>query len=211
MTRTLILDIDGTLVDSNDAHARAWVTAFQAGGFDVSFGQVRPLIGMGGDQVVPRLTGVGKDDPRFQLLSDGWKQAFEQEFASVRPFPGTRDMVQAAQEAGWKVLVATSGEADLADRLLKLAGVADLLPERVSSQDVQASKPEPDLMHAALQKAAVPAQDAWMLGDTRYDIEAAHRAGINCVVVRLGGNSELEAAEQMFPDLDAVAAWLRQP
>jgi HAD superfamily hydrolase (TIGR01549 family) len=211
MTRTLILDIDGTLVDSNDAHARAWVTAFRGGGFDVSFDQVRPLIGMGGDQLVPRLTGVQKGDARYQPLSDGWKRAFEQEFASVRPFPGTRELVQAAREAGWKVLVATSGEADLADRLLKLADVADLLPERVSSKEVEASKPEPELMQAALQKAGAAARDAWMLGDTSYDIEAAHRAGIKCAVVRMGGNSGLEGAEKIFPDLEAVTAWLRQP
>ena len=208
MSRTLLLDIDGTLVDSNDAHARAWVTAFSQEGFDVSFGQVRPLIGMGGDQVVPRLTGIHKDDPRFERLTDGWKASFESEFSGVRPFAGTLQLIERAQAADWKVVVATSGEPDMAERLLQLADVSDLLPERVSSQEVEQSKPEPDLMCAALEKAGAPAQDAWMLGDTRYDIEAAHRAGVKCAVVRLGGNTDLESADRIFGTLQEVADWL---
>ncbi|MGY2896240.1 HAD family hydrolase [Deinococcus sp. UYEF24] len=201
MTWTLLLDIDGTLVDSNDAHARAWVTAFRQQGFEIAFEHVRPLIGMGGDQLVPRLTGVRKDDPRFQALSDGWKEAFESEFPSVKPFSGTRELIQKAQDAGWTVVVATSGEADLAERLLQLADVADLLPNRVSSKEVQASKPQPDLMQAALTKAGSAPQDAWMLGDTRFDIEAAHKAGVRCAVVRTGRNSELDSADRIFDTL----------
>jgi len=201
MTSTLLLDIDGTLVDSNDAHARAWIVAFRKNGFMVSFDQVRPLIGMGGDQLVPRLTGVRKDDPRFRALSEGWKEAFESEFPSVKPFSGTRELIQKTQYAGWTVVVATSGEADLAERLLQMADVADLLPDRVSSKEVQASKPQPDLMQAALTKAGTAPQDAWMLGDTRFDIEAAHKAGVRCAVVRIGGDSELDSADRIFDTL----------
>lgn len=210
MSRTLLLDIDGTLVDSNDAHARAWVTAFAGQGFSVSFEQVRPLMGMGGDQVVPRLTGVHKDDPRFERLTDGWKAGFESEFSGVRPFAGTRQLIERAQAAGWKVVVATSGQPDMAERLLRLADVSDLLPERVSSQEVEKSKPEPDLMHAALQKVDARPQDAWMLGDTRYDVEAAHKAGVRCAVVRLGGNTDLEGADRIFGTLPEVADWLEE-
>lgn len=201
MTRTLLLDIDGTLVDSNDAHARAWATAFRRNGFMVTFDQVRPLIGMGGDQLVPRLTGVQKDDSRFKALSDSWRQAFELEFPSVKAFPGTRELVHSARDAGWNVVVATSGEADLAERLLQLAGVAELLPNRVSSKEVQASKPQPDLMQAALRKADAVPQDAWMLGDTRFDIEAADKAGVRCAVVRVGGNNDLDGADRIFDTL----------
>ena len=208
--KTLLLDIDGTLVDSNDAHARAWVTAFAGAGFQVEFSEVRPLIGMGSDQLVPRVVGVQKDDPRSKPLSDGWKQAFEQDLPDLRPFPGTREMVEAAQQNGWKVIVATSGEADMADRLLRLADVADLLPDRVSSKEVEASKPEPDLMQAALKKAEAAPDEAWMLGDTRFDIEAAHKAGVSCAVVRLGGNTDLDEADRVFDDLYAVRDWLSE-
>jgi phosphoglycolate phosphatase-like HAD superfamily hydrolase len=210
MARTLVLDIDGTLVDSNDAHARAWVKAFNQNGFDVPFEQVRPLIGMGGDQLVPRLTGVHKGDSGYQALADGWKTAFEHELPGIRPFGGTRQMVQTALETGWTLVVATSGEPDLADKLLKLADVADLLPDRVSSQDAQASKPEPDLMYAALQKAGVWASEAWILGDTKYDIEAAHDAGMKCAAVSSGGSTGLEGADTVFADLAEVTQWLKQ-
>jgi len=202
MTNTLLLDIDGTLVDSNDAHARAWVTAFSRNGFQVSFEQVRPLIGMGSDQLVPTLTDVHEDDPRFQALSDSWQEAFETELPAVQAFSGTRELVQAALGAGWKVVVATSGEAEMAERLLKVANVADLLPERVSSKEVKASKPQPDLMDVALKKAEAEPQDAWMLGDTRYDIEAAHKASVRCAVVRVGGNGDLDGADRIFNTLE---------
>lgn len=208
MTRTLILDIDGTLVDSNDAHARAWVQAFGEQGFGPEFSQVRPLIGMGSDQLVPQVTDVQPGDPRFQALADGRQRAFEQEFAGLRPFAGTRELVETAKRKGWKVVVATSGEPEMAGRLLELANVADLLPERVSSQDVKASKPQPDLLQVALKKAGADPQEAWMLGDTRFDIEAAHKAGMKCAAVRLGGNTDLEGADAVYTDLIAVREWL---
>jgi len=201
MTKTLLLDIDGTLVDSNDAHARAWVTSFARNGFQISFDQVRPLIGMGSDQMVPTLTDVHEDDARFQTLSDGWQEAFETELPAIRAFPGTRELVQAAIDAGWTVVVATSGEAEMAERLLKVANVSDLLPERVSSKEVKASKPQPDLINVALQKAEAAPQDAWKMGDTRYDIEAAHKAGVRCAAVRVGGNSDLDGADRIFDTL----------
>lgn len=210
MSRTLILDIDGTLIDSNDAHARAWVKAFASLGIEADAREVRPLIGMGSDQLVPTLTGINKDDARFEKLSEGWKNAFKEELPGLIAFSGTRELVQAAQSSGWSVVVATSGEAELAGQLLKLARVDDLLPLRVSSTEVQASKPEPDLIQAALKKAGAAPQDAWMIGDTRYDVTAAHKAGVKCAVVELGGNGQLGEADQVFPDLEAVTAWLRQ-
>ncbi|WP_407572345.1 HAD family hydrolase [Deinococcus altitudinis] len=210
MPRTLILDIDGTLVDSNDAHARAWVQAFGEQGFTPDFSQVRPLVGMGSDQLVPQLTDVQPGDTRFQPLSDGWQRAFEQEFPQLRAFDGTRELVQTATSCGWKVVVATSGESEMADRLLTLANVADLLPDRVSSQDVKASKPQPDLLEVALKKAGADPAEAWMLGDTRYDVEAAHKAGMKCAVVLLGKNSGLKDADATFADLLAVRDWLQR-
>jgi HAD superfamily hydrolase (TIGR01549 family) len=208
---TLIFDIDGTLVDSNDAHARAWVAAFADLGVDVPFERVRPLIGMGSDQLVPEVSGIGEDDPRFRALSDGWASHFRQALGQLRAFDGTRALVQAVQAAGWRTVVATSGEAELAGELLRLAQVDDLLTERVSSADVQASKPHPDLIQAALEKVGADPAGAWMLGDTHFDIEAAHRAGVHCAVVRLGGNAQLEQADRVFGTLAEVAADFTAP
>lgn len=211
MTRALILDIDGTLVDSNDANTRAWLQAFQEQGLDLPYQKLRSLVGMGGDQLIPAASGIEKGDPRFQALSDGWKRAFSRMLPDLKPFAHTRTFVEAVQRAGWRTVVATSGAPDLAAKLLDIAHVADLLPQRVSGEDVGASKPQPDLMHAALHKVGVKAGAAWMLGDTVYDVQAAHRAGVRCAFIRLGGNPDPEGADAVLTDLeDATQFFVEQ-
>ncbi len=209
MADTLILDIDGTLVDSNDAGARAWVRALAAQGVTVTFEHIRPFIGMGGDQLLPAATGIEQDDSRFKAASDAWKREFTKELPGVRAFPGTRDLVQAAQQAGWRTVVATSGDPELAEELLKIAHVDDLLPDRVSSADADASKPHPDIIQVALEKVGAQPQDAWMLGDTVYDMQAAHRAGVKGAFVRVGQNPDPEEADRLFDDLGGVQQLFR--
>ncbi|MEF2278470.1 HAD family hydrolase [Deinococcus sp. YIM 134068] len=203
--RGVIVDIDGTLVDSNDAHARAWVRSFAEAGLEVTFGQVRPMIGMGGDQLVPRVTGIGKDDPRYQALSDGWKRHFQEELPQLRGQPGARALMEALRARGLRLIVGTSADEALVEDLLKVAGVADLLTEHTTASDVEASKPEPDIVRAAVTKLGLPPSEVLMLGDTPFDVESARRAGVNTVALRCGGDDRFEGAVAVY---DSPQNWL---
>ncbi|MFC4427996.1 HAD family hydrolase [Deinococcus navajonensis] len=206
--RGVIFDIDGTLVDSNEAHVRAWVQAFADEGLKVEAPQVRPLIGMGGDQLVPRLTGIEKGDPVYQRLSEGWKTHFlNDELKGLRPQPGVRALLETLQERGLKLIVGTSAEAALVDQLLEIAGARDLLPERTTASDVEASKPEPDIVQAAVHKLGLPAGEVLMVGDTPFDIESARKAGVDAVALRCGGDDRFDGAVAVY---DSPQDWLDQ-
>ncbi len=204
----MIFDIDGTLVDSNDAHARAWVRAFADEGIEVPFEQVRPLIGMGGDQLVPRVTGTGKGDPRYQALSDGWKRHFqEEELPNLRGQPGARALLKALQARGLRLIAGTSADEALVADLLKIAGVEDLLTEHTTASDVEASKPEPDIVRAAVTKLGLAPAEVLMVGDTPFDVESARGAGVDTVALRCGGDSRFEGAVAVY---DSPQDWLDQ-
>lgn len=204
--RGVIFDIDGTLVDSNDAHARAWVRAFADQGIEVPFEQVRPLIGMGGDQLVPRVTGIEKDDPRYQPLSDGWKRHFqEDELPGLRAQPGSRALIEALRSRGLRLIVGTSADEALVEGLLKIAQVDDLLTEYTTASDVEASKPEPDIVQAAVTKLGLSPAEVLMVGDTPFDIESARKAGVATVALRCGGDDRFEGAAAVY---DSPQDWL---
>ena len=204
--RGVIFDIDGTLVDSNDAHARAWVRAFADQGIEVPFEQVRPLIGMGGDQLVPRVTGIEKGDPRYQPLSDGWKRHFqEDELPGLRAQPGSRALVEALRSRGLRLIVGTSADEALVEGLLKIAQVDDLLTEYTTASDVEAYKPEPDIVQAAVTKLGLPPAEVLMVGDTPFDVESARKAGVDTVALRCGGDDRFEGAVAVY---DSPQDWL---
>lgn len=201
--RGVLLDVDGTLVDSNDAHARAWVDAFAEGGHAVAFARVRPLIGMGGDQLLPRVLGIAKDTPEGKWLSDRWAAIFEERYLpAVRAFPGTRALVQRLRDRGLRPIAASSAKAEHLDALLAIAEVRDLLPETTSADDAERSKPAPDIIRAALDKLGLPAAAAALLGDTPYDIAAARQAGVRTIALRCGGwgDRELAGALAIYDD-----------
>ncbi|WP_291425577.1 HAD family hydrolase [Deinococcus sp.] len=203
--RGLILDVDGTLVDSNDGHARAWVAAFRDEGFGVLFEQVRPLIGQGGDQVVPELTSVKVGTPQFDRLVEGWEKHFvAEELGKVKPQPGAKALVEALLARGYQLIVGSSGEDEIVEQLLQLAGVAQLLPNRVHSDEIRASKPEPDIIQVALGKLGLGKEEVLMVGDTPFDIEAARRSGVGTVALRCGGDDRLDGAVAVF---DSPADW----
>ena len=183
-----ILDVDGTLVDSNDAHARAWVDAFRELGFDVPYEKVRPLIGMGGDNLLPVAVGIEEDDPRGERLSKRRGEIFKEKYLkTLKPFPGTRDLLKRMRREGLELAVASSAsKADLKP-LLEIAQAADLIDSKTSSDDAENSKPDPDIIQAALKRLEMPPGDTLMVGDTPYDIEAAARAGVKTVAFRSGG------------------------
>jgi phosphoglycolate phosphatase-like HAD superfamily hydrolase len=186
--RGVILDVDGTLVDSNDAHARAWVEALAERGIRADFGEIRRRIGMGGDKLLPAVTGIREDSPEGQALSKRRREIFKERYLpTLRAFPGSRELLQHMRDGGLKLAVARSARKDELTPLLRLCGAEDLVHAQTSSDDVEQSKPDPDVVGAALREIGMKPGEAVMLGDTPYDVEAARRAGVATVAVRSGG------------------------
>ncbi len=199
----VILDVDGTLVDSNEAHVQAWVKALKRGGYDVPAERVRPLIGMGSDNLLPTLISVEKDTPEGEKLSDWWKEIFESQYLpNLKPFPKTKQLLQRLKAGGFKLAVASSAEKEMLKRLLEIAGADDLIEDETSADDADNSKPDPDIVKAALDKLALNPEEVVMLGDTPYDIEAAAKTGVNVIALRCGGwnNNGLEGALAIYDD-----------
>ena len=186
--RGVILDVDGTLVDSNDAHARAWVDAFREFDFDVPYERVRPLIGMGGDNLLPEAIQIEKDSPQGEALSKRRGEIFQERYLkTINPFRGTRDLLMRMQTEGLEIAIGTSAQKQELLPLLEIAGVADLIDSKTSSDDAESSKPDPDIIQAALSHLQLAPPQVLMVGDTPYDIEAAGRAGVRTVGFRSGG------------------------
>jgi hypothetical protein len=145
----VILDIDGTLVDSNDANARAWIEAMAEQGHTVSFERVRPLIGMGGDKVLPEILDISKDSDEGKKISQRRKQIMIERYQpTLRAFPKSRELLERMHEQGLKLVVATSAEQDELQGLLHIIGpnVPDLFQQETTSQDAPKSKPNPEVM-----------------------------------------------------------------
>jgi HAD superfamily hydrolase (TIGR01549 family) len=187
--RAMIFDVDGTLVDSNDAHTRAWVEALAAEGFTVDASAVRRLIGMGADKLLPALTGVEADSARGHAIVERRAARFRDVYLkTLRSFDGTRALFQALHARGVRTAIASSAEKNELDALLKIAEVADLIEEEASSSDAERSKPDPDIVRAALERLDIADIAAVsMIGDTPYDVEAARRAGLRPIAFRCGG------------------------
>jgi HAD superfamily hydrolase (TIGR01509 family) len=202
--RAAILDIDGTLIDTNDAHAHAWVDVCAEFGVQVPFGKIRPLIGMGGDKVLPQLTGDDEESERGKKIKERRGEIFQDRYLpSCRPFPRARELLQRMRDQGLTLVVATSASKDDMAALLKTIGVEDLIEARTSSSDAEASKPDPDIIEAALEQAGCAPDEAIMLGDTPYDIEAAGRAGVKSIALRCGGwwkDEDFSDAAAIFDD-----------
>lgn len=191
----VLFDVDGTLVNSNDAHARAWVEALRERGVHVSFEAVRNAIGMGGDKLLPSIAGIDADSQLGQRVSERRGELFRSEFLpSLQPFPQARALLVAMQAMGLKLAIASSAKKSELDALLTIARVADLLEGATSSSEAQNSKPDPDIVVAALSKLDLAPQHAILVGDTPYDIEAASRAGLATIALRCGGRSDHDLA-----------------
>lgn len=206
-TGTVILDVDGTLVDSNDAHAHAWVDAFAENGITVPFDDVRRSIGMGGDKLMPAVADIEEHSDRGKRISNRRAEIFRSRYLpGIRPFAGTRELIERFKEDGFALVVASSAKEDELQPLLERAGVADLIGPTTSSDDAERSKPDPDIVRAALRKAGADPRRTIMLGDTPYDVEAAGRANIPAVALECGGwrREALHGAAAVFanaPDL----------
>ena len=202
--RAVILDVDGTLVDSNDAHAYAWVAAFADSGITVNFDKVRRCIGMGGDKLMPAVAAIEESTALGRKISARRGELFTTTYLpAVRPFPSTRELLERFLTDGFVLSVASSAREEELHELLERAGIADLIPHRTSADDAEHSKPDPDIVHAALCRAGVDKDEAMMVGDTPYDVEAASRAGISIVALECGGWSRetLTGAIAVYQDL----------
>ncbi|MDM0029565.1 HAD family hydrolase [Variovorax saccharolyticus] len=212
--KAVLLDVDGTLLDSNDAHARSWVEVLQRHGHDCTYAQVRPLIGKGGDKLLPELTGIQQDHPTHAAILEERTALFvERYLPTLRPTHGARTLLERLRGEGLQLIVATSAGDEL-DVLLDQAGVADLIEHAATSEDARHSKPDPDIVDAALRKAGAQARHAVMLGDTPYDIEAARRAGVATLIVRCGGwwkDSDFGNAMGVYDDPAALLSKWPEP
>lgn len=207
--RGAILDVDGTLVDSNDQHARAWVAALRESGFDIRYEQVRPLIGMGGDRLIPRLTGLDDESPIGSRVRERREEIFRAQYLPhLESFAEVRALLQRMRDAGLVLAVASSAQPKDLERLLQLTGADALIQSSTSAADAGRSKPDPDVIHAALRRTGLGPDEVLMLGDTPYDVESAGSAGIRTVAVRCGGwrDDALCGALAIYDDPAALLA-----
>jgi HAD superfamily hydrolase (TIGR01509 family) len=158
---------------------------------------------------VPRVTGDEKGSERYERLSDGWKRHFQdEELAGVRGQRGTRDLVQALLARDVRVIIGTSADEALVASLLERADLADLKLPATTASDVEASKPEPDIVAAAVGKLGLTPGEVLMVGDTPFDVQSATRAGVRTVFLRCGGDDRVEGALRVFADPAEFAAHL---
>ena len=200
-----ILDVDGTLVDSNEAHARAWLQAFAEHGITAEYQPVRRAIGMGGDKLMPLVAGIREDSADGKKISDRRRAIFKAAWLPrVQPFRRTRALVERLAHDGFTLAVASSAKEDELRPLLKVAQVDDLIPTRTSSDDADESKPDPDVVNAALERTGSDPDRTVMIGDTPYDVEAARRAHIRIIAFTCGGwtRAELTGAVEIYADAD---------
>jgi HAD superfamily hydrolase (TIGR01509 family) len=205
----VLLDIDGTLVDSNQLHADSWHAALARHGIACDLATLRGMIGMGADKLLEQAVGIQKDSQLGARIVDTRSELFMRDYLPrVQPFPGARALVQRILDSGLTPVVASSASSQELEGLLERAQVDDLLPRRTGADDAGRSKPDPDILHAALEMAHARPEDATLIGDTPYDMEAAQRAGVAFVGVRSGGydDAQLPGAVAVYSDVAALLA-----
>jgi HAD superfamily hydrolase (TIGR01549 family) len=195
-----ILDVDGTLVDTNYHHALAWYRAFRQHGIVLPLWRLHRHIGMGGDQLVGALGGDEVERELGDEIRAAEKALYLALIEEVEPFTGARELIADLKERGHPVVLASSAKAEEVDHYLELLRARELADAWTTSADVEATKPQPDLVLAALEKAG--GGEALLVGDTTWDCEAAARAGVETIAVLTGG-----FAEQELRDAGAVAVF----
>jgi HAD superfamily hydrolase (TIGR01509 family) len=193
MPTAAILDVDGTLVDTNYQHALAWYQAFRQLDCHLPVWRIHRHIGMGGDQLVKALAGEEFEKEHGDDVRAAEKALYLAAIPTVEPLGQSRELIEDLKDQGRKVVLASSAKADEIDHYLDLLDARDLADDWTTSADVEETKPEPDLVVAALEKLGT--DDAVMVGDTPWDVEAAKRAGIQTVCVLTGGFSRDELEE----------------
>ena len=203
----MLFDLDGTLVDSNYLHTLAWSRALSDVGAWAPMNAIHRLVGMGGDQLVPRL--LGHDVPG---ASDARAHRYRELLDEVRAFPGSADLLRTLHHAGLAVVLATSSPPDELDVAVRILDVDDSIDAVTSKKDVDRSKPAPDLFLAAMRAGMIDPARALAVGDSVWDLQAARAAGIGCVGVETGGFSQHELSEagalHVYQDVQEVGRQL---
>lgn len=192
---TAILDIDGTLVDTNYQHTIAWARALRRFDIDVALWRIHRHIGMGGDQVVTALRGEDVENEHGEEIREAEKEEYGRLIGEVRPMEGARALIEKLKHRGHTVILASSAKEDEVDAYLDLLDVRELADAWTTSADVESTKPAPDLVQAALARTDDDTGAAVMVGDTPWDVEAALKAGVETIAVVTGGFSEQELTE----------------
>ena len=194
MTKAVIFDVDGTLIDSNDLHADCWVETFRHFGVDVSFEEVRGQIGKGGDQLMPALLPPALLGEKGEAIEAFRRDLFVGSYLDrVRPFPAVKRLLERIRSEGTLIVLASSGRKAEVDQHVEMLGIGDLIEAATTSDDAESSKPAPDIFEAALERLpGLSAREAIVVGDTPYDAEAAGKAGLRTVGVLCGGFPEEE-------------------
>ncbi len=190
---TVILDVDGTLVDTNYHHALAWYRAFRQHDLLLPIWRIHRHIGMGGDQLVEALGGERVEEEQGEDIRTAEKALYMALIEEVEPLHGARELIVDLKDRGHAVVLASSAKPDEVDHYLDLLDARELADDWTSSGDVEATKPEPDLVQVALDKAG--GGEAVMIGDSTWDCEASKRAGVETIAVLTGGFSEDELLE----------------
>jgi HAD superfamily hydrolase (TIGR01509 family) len=199
---TAILDIDGTLVDTNYQHAIAWYRAFRQNEIVLPVWRIHRHIGMGGDQLIAALTDQRTEDEKGDDVRAAEKTLYMAMIEEVEPIEGARELIGRLKDDGKTVVMASSAKADEVDHYLDLLEVRDVVDGWTTSADVERTKPAPDLVQAALDNVGAKPDDAVMLGDTPWDCMAADGAGVPAVTLVTGGFSRQE-----LTDAGAIAVY----
>jgi HAD superfamily hydrolase (TIGR01549 family) len=200
MAPAAILDIDGTLVDTNYQHAIAWYRAFRASGMTLPVWRIHRHIGMGGDQLVGALAGENFESEHGDEVREAEKDLYMELIDEVEPMDGARDLIEVLHRGEAPVVLASSAKKEEVDHYLDLLDAREIVDGWTTSADVEATKPEPDLVQAALDEAG--SRDGVMVGDTTWDVEAAKKAGVETLAVLTGGFSAAE-----LKDAGAIAVF----
>ncbi len=205
LAKAIIFDIDGTILDSVDLHARAWQETFEHFGYSFPFERIRAQIGKGGDQLLPVFLSEQDQKSKGDEIKEYRGELFKKKYLSqVKPFPGVRDLFLKIKSNGQQTALASSAKGDELKIFAKIAGVDDLVDTASSSADAEKSKPHPDIFEVTLNKLgdSVSRKDVVVVGDSPHDAEAAKKAGIRMVGVLCGGFSEKDlraaGAEEIY-------------
>lgn len=190
-----ILDIDGTLVDTNYHHAIAWFRAFRQHGIVLPIWRIHRHIGMGGDQLIGALTDERFEEREGDSIRAAEKVLYMELIGEVEPMQGARQLLEEIKRRGHSVVLASSAKADEVEHYLELLDARSIADAWTTSADVEQTKPQPDLVNSALEKADADPKDAVMVGDTPWDVQAAKSAEVPTIAVRTGGFGQEELEE----------------